>query len=132
MSLHLTLCGRCGKHGRFIGMLGTKPIEVASKQEAYKAIACAKLHRIVSEARALELAKVVRESFMADVEESHEIDVVEKLHTFVEPQLRQHVQRWNEAARWTNGPDQFGQTDFHDYVRLLEAPAAPCGNPQPN
>ena len=121
MSLRFVLCATCGRHGRFVGgPRGAYATEVASKETAYRIIDAAFQADALSGVDAGVHATVILQSALAEKEDD------------ADPALRAHVATWNEAAAATNRPDLFALSDFHDYVRLLGTPAAPCGIPQPN
>ncbi|MFA5854284.1 MAG: hypothetical protein WC866_04325 [Patescibacteria group bacterium] len=131
--LTFTLCVKCGKHGRFVGTPNDIPVEVGSKCIAFALLELAMRSGALSEDKLRSLMLVIYHSRMSDVEDASDIDGQDGSETCVDLKLREHIATWNEAAAVTNCLGQFAQSDFHDYVEMLEAPIPQLRHaPQPN
>jgi hypothetical protein len=128
-----TICVKCGKHGRFVGTPNDIPVEVGSKCIAFALLDLAARSSALSGDAMRSLMLLIYHSSMADVEDASDIDGQDGGESCIDLKLREYIAMWNEAAAATNDPGRFAQSDFHDYVELLETPLPQLRHaPQPN
>ncbi|WKZ28841.1 MAG: hypothetical protein QY323_04920 [Patescibacteria group bacterium] len=130
--LTFTLCEKCGKHGRFTGTPDEAAVEVGSKCLAMVILDAAVMAGGVPSEEIQGFVMTILNSKMADVEDIRDVDGQDGAETYIDPELREHIAIWNQAAIWTNDRKLFALSDFHDYVELLKTPARRSTPPQPN
>lgn len=127
--LTFTLCEKCGRHGRFTGTPDGAAVEIGSKCMAIAVLNVAFEAGAVPNKDMEALVTAIMTSEMADVED---VQDAEGGQSCIEPELREHIAIWNDAARWTNDRAQFAHSDFHDYVSLLKTPLSRAVPPLSN
>lgn len=130
--LTFTLCEKCGMHGRFTGTPDGNAVEVGSKCTAMVVIYFAVMSDAVPSEDIHGLFMTVLNSKLADVENPRDVDGTDGCRTCIDPELREYIAIWNDAARWTNNRAQFALSDFHEYVALLQKPSSNAPPQIPN